>query len=133
MVAVLTPKQLEAGKILAGPAPNIMLRGGSRSGKTFVLVRALLIRAMKAPGSRHAIFRLRRNQVRSTIWQDTLPKVLRLCFPGLTIPGSAREPRKDRAGRAGRRALREGQGQSRGYLPRARGPVGEHDAGWVCR
>ncbi len=85
MVAVLTPKQLEAGKILAGPAPNIMLRGGSRSGKTFVLVRAILIRAMKAPGSRHAIFRLRRNQVRSTIWQDTLPKVLRLCFPGLKV------------------------------------------------
>ncbi len=85
MIAVLTPKQLDAGKLLAGPVSNIMLRGGSRSGKTFVLVRAIIIRAMKAPGSRHAIFRLRRNQVRSTIWQDTLPKVLGLCFPGLQL------------------------------------------------
>ena len=48
MIAVRTPKQLEAGKLLAGPASNIMLRGGSRSGKTFVLVRAIIIRAMKA-------------------------------------------------------------------------------------
>ncbi len=85
MACVLTAKQLEAVKPLAGPASNIMLRGGSRSGKTFVLVRAIFIRAMKAPGSRHAIFRLRRNQVRSTIWQDTLPKVLRLCFPQLSV------------------------------------------------
>jgi len=85
MVAELTPKQLEAGALLARPASNIMLRGGSRSGKTFVLVRAIIIRAMKAPGSRHAIFRLRRNQVRATIWQDTLPKVLSLCFSGLRV------------------------------------------------
>jgi len=85
MVAELTPKQREAGALLAGPASNIMLRGGSRSGKTFVLIRAILIRAMKAAGSRHAIFRLRRNQVRATIWQDTLPKVVSLCFPGLHV------------------------------------------------
>ena len=85
MTVVLTPKQLEAGKLLAGPASNIMLRGGSRSGKTFVLVRAIILRAMKAPGSRHAIFRLRRNQVRTTIWQDTLPKVLGLCLPDLEV------------------------------------------------
>ena len=84
MAAVLTPKQREALTLLAGPAPNIMLRGGSRSGKTFVLVRAIIIRAMKKP-SRHAIFRVRRNQVRSTIWQDTLPKMLGLCFPTLKV------------------------------------------------
>lgn len=85
MGAPLTPKQHEAVQLLAGPASNIMLRGGSRSGKTFVLVRAVLLRAFKAPGSRHAIFRLRRNQVRSAVWQDTLPKVWRLCFPGLPL------------------------------------------------
>ena len=85
MVAVLTAKQIEAGNVLAGPASNIMLRGGSRSGKTFALVRAIVIRGMKGPGSRHAIFRLRRNQVRSSIWQDTLPKVLQLCFPELRV------------------------------------------------
>ena len=40
MVA-LTAKQREANRLLAGPARNIMLRGGSRSGKTFILVRAI--------------------------------------------------------------------------------------------
>jgi predicted phage terminase large subunit-like protein len=85
MGAVLTPKQDEAGQLLAGPASNIMLRGGSRSGKTFVLIRAIIIRALKAPGGRHAIFRLRRNQVRTAIWQDTLPKVLSLCFAQLSV------------------------------------------------
>jgi hypothetical protein len=81
--AKLTERQREALALLAGPASSVLLRGGSRSGKTFLLVRALVIRAMKAPGSRHAIFRLRRNQVRSTIRLDTLPKVMRLCFPEL--------------------------------------------------
>ena len=85
MGALLTAKQDEAGALLAGPASNIMLRGGSRSGKTFMLVRAIIIRAADVPGSRHAIFRLRRNQVRSAIWQDTLPKVLSLCFSRLEV------------------------------------------------
>lgn len=85
MTYQLTPKQLEAMGLLSGPACNIMLRGGSRSGKTFLLVRALVVRAVRAPGSRHAIFRLRRNHVRSTIWLDTLPKVLRLCFATVSV------------------------------------------------
>lgn len=85
MAAVLTARQIQAIKLLAGPASNIMLRGGSRSGKTFALVRAILVRALKAPGSRHAIFRFRRTEVRATIWQDTLPKVVRLCFPSVRL------------------------------------------------
>lgn len=85
MSAVLTPKQDEALVLLAGSATHVMLRGGSRSGKTFLFVRAIVIRACKAPGSRHVIFRLRRSHVRSTVWQDTLPKVIRLCFPGLKL------------------------------------------------
>lgn len=80
-VARLTPKQQEANKLLAGPARNIMLRGGSRSGKTFLLCRAIVQRAINAPGSRHAIFRFRFNHAKTSIWADTLPKVLRLCFP----------------------------------------------------
>lgn len=60
-----------------------MLRGGSRSGKTFVIVRAIVQRAINAPGSRHAIFRFRFNHAKTSIWSDTLPKVLDLCFPGL--------------------------------------------------
>jgi phage terminase large subunit-like protein len=81
--ATLTPRQREANRLLAGPARNIMLRGGSRSGKTFLMVRALIQRAINAPGSRHAIFRFRFNHAKTSIWADTMPKVLKLCFPTL--------------------------------------------------
>lgn len=62
-----------------------MLRGGSRSGKTFLLVRAIIQRAINAPGSRHVIFRFRFNHAKTSIWADTMPKVLKLCFPGLRV------------------------------------------------
>lgn len=84
-VAKLTPKQHEANRLLAGPARNIMLRGGSRSGKTFVLVRAIIQRAINAPGSRHVIFRFRFNHAKTSVWSDTMPKVLKLCFPSLRV------------------------------------------------
>jgi hypothetical protein len=85
LTATLTAKQREANKLLAGTARNIMLRGGSRSGKTFLLVRALIQRAVNAPGSRHVIFRFRFNHAKTSVWSDTLPKVLQLCFPGLRV------------------------------------------------
>lgn len=84
MPVVLTPKQLEANRLLASSASNIMLRGGSRSGKTFLLLRAICQRALNAPESRHAVWRYRFNHAKASIWQDTLPKVLKLCFP--TVP-----------------------------------------------
>jgi len=62
-----------------------MLRGGSRSGKTFLLVRAIIQRAINAPGSRHVMFRFRFNHAKTSIWADTLPKVLKLCFPTLRV------------------------------------------------
>jgi hypothetical protein len=85
MAVKLTEKQREANRLLAGPARNVMLRGGSRSGKTFVLVRAIIQRAINAPGSRHAIFRFRFNHAKTSVWSDTLPKVLTLCFPTLRV------------------------------------------------
>jgi phage terminase large subunit-like protein len=57
------------------------LFGGSRSGKTFALVRAVCVRAIKAPKSRHAILRFRFNAVKNSIVLDTFPKVMALCFP----------------------------------------------------
>ncbi len=80
----LTPKQVEAQKILAGPATHCMLFGGSRSGKTFLLTRNVVMRALKAPGSRHAILRFRFNHVKNSIVHDTFPKVLATAFPGLS-------------------------------------------------
>jgi len=78
----LTAKQVEANRLLGGTALHSMLFGGSRSGKTFLIVRAILIRAM-ALKSRHGIFRHRFNHLRSSIISDTLPKVMELCYPDL--------------------------------------------------
>jgi phage terminase large subunit-like protein len=79
----LTDKQEAAQAILAGLATNVMLFGGSRSGKTFLLVRNVVFRALKAEKSRHAIFRFRFNAIKTSIVLDTFPKVMSLCFPGI--------------------------------------------------
>jgi phage terminase large subunit-like protein len=79
----LTAKQLEAQSVCASDAKHIMLFGGSRSGKTFLLVRNVVMRALKAPDSRHAIFRYRFNAVKASVIADTFPKVMRLAFPGV--------------------------------------------------
>jgi phage terminase large subunit-like protein len=80
----LTSKQLKANALLAGLATHCMLFGGSRSGKTFLLVRAVCLRALKAPKSRHAILRFRFNAVKNSVVFDTFPKVMELCFAGVT-------------------------------------------------
>lgn len=77
----LTPKQVEANRLLGSSAGHILLRGGARSGKTFVITRAIAIRAMKAPGSRHGAFRQRFNHIKNSIVLDTFPKMMKLCFP----------------------------------------------------
>jgi phage terminase large subunit-like protein len=77
----LTSKQKQAQAVLASNAKHVMLFGGSRSGKTFLLVRAMIMRALKAPDSRHAIFRFRFNAIKASIVLDTFPKVMRLAFP----------------------------------------------------
>lgn len=77
----LNDAQRDAVRLLGGPARHILLRGGSRSGKTFVLIRAVVIRALKAAGSRHGIFRHRLTALRASVLRDTFPKVMHLCFP----------------------------------------------------
>jgi phage terminase large subunit-like protein len=62
---------------------RILAHGGSRSGKTFEIVREIVIRALKAPGSRHLITRFHFRDAKIAIFMDTLPKVLALCFPDL--------------------------------------------------
>jgi phage terminase large subunit-like protein len=79
----LTAKQQEAQAIIAGPATHILLIGGSRSGKTFLLIRNIVFRALKAPKSRHAVFRFRFNACKSSVVQDTFPKVMQVAFPGV--------------------------------------------------
>ena len=79
----LTAKQEEAQNVLAGNATHLMLFGGSRSGKTFLLTRNVVMRALKAPQSRHAILRFRFNAIKASIVMDTFPKVMSICFPGV--------------------------------------------------
>lgn len=79
-----TDDQAAALHLLGGAARHSMLYGGSRSGKTFLLVTALVIRAMKAPGSRHAIFRHRFNHLKTSVGMDTIPKVMKLRFPDVS-------------------------------------------------
>lgn len=77
-----TDKQKEAIKLLGSEAKNIMLYGGSRSGKSFILTYAMFVRAAKEK-SRHVILRQNFNHCKRSIWLDTIPKVLSVCFPNL--------------------------------------------------
>jgi PBSX family phage terminase large subunit len=81
----LTAKQQEAQAVFASGAKHILLVGGSRSGKTFLVVRNLVMRALKAPNSRHAMFRFRFNSIKSSVVLDTFPKVMREAFPGVAF------------------------------------------------
>lgn len=56
----------------------------SRSGKTFIIVRNTLIRASKIK-SRHISLRQTFNSIKTSIFLDTLPKVLQICFPELSV------------------------------------------------
>src|SRR5256885_11138157 len=60
-----------------------MLFGGGRSGKTLLHVRNTVMRALKAPLSRHLVLRFRFNHVKAAVILDTFPKVMRECFPGV--------------------------------------------------
>lgn len=77
--------QNKARKILSGPNRYALLVGGARSGKTFLTIRAIIMRALSAPSSRHAVFRFHANAARASIAVDTLPTVMRKCFPGVGI------------------------------------------------
>lgn len=83
MTFKLTAKQEEAMSVITGPATYCLLEGGGRSGKTALAVRNIIVRALKAPGSRHAILRFRFNHVKQSIVLDTFPKIMRLAFPGV--------------------------------------------------
>lgn len=60
---------------------RVLAYGGSRSGKTFELCRTIAVLAFRY-GGRYAIFRRYYNAVRSSVFIDTFPKMMRLCFGG---------------------------------------------------
>jgi hypothetical protein len=79
----LTADQIKAVDMLASDAKHCGLGGGARSGKTFLIIWAIVTRCLLAPGGRHAILRFRFNALYGAVIEDTFPKVMRLCFPGL--------------------------------------------------
>lgn len=76
-----TIKQTDATRLIARYM-FILLYGGSRSGKTFLHLRDIVIRAA-AVKSRHLVARHHFNHIKQSIVYDTFPKVMTLCFPGV--------------------------------------------------
>ena len=74
----LTSDQERALSVVKLARPFTLAYGGSRSGKTFFIVYLIILRALKYPGSRHLIYRLRQTDAINSIWLETLPKVLQL-------------------------------------------------------
>lgn len=84
MIFKKTEKQAQLTRVLASSSKFDMAYGGSRSGKTTELVGAIIVRACKVK-SRHVILRLKFNHAKTSIWLDTLPKVLKMRFPDLPV------------------------------------------------
>ena len=85
MSFVKTTIQQRAIALFTSGLSKFLLYGGSRSGKSFIIIYSILIIASKFSGSRHLICRFRFNHVKNSIWLDTLPKVLKTCFPNLKV------------------------------------------------
>jgi Terminase RNaseH-like domain/Phage terminase large subunit len=81
----LTPKQQECNRVLAGPQRHTLGYGGSRSGKTALFVRAVVQRAIHAPGTNHLMLRLYGNSAKSSLKIQTLPAVMKLWYPQFSL------------------------------------------------
>lgn len=81
----LTDKQCEVRKVFATSARYLLVYGGSRSGKTFFVVYAILTRMIKAPGSRHVVFRQDGVDAKQSIGNETVPAVVSLAYPDLVL------------------------------------------------
>ena len=78
-----TERQIEALDLMADHK-DVLLYGGARSAKTTIIARQLFVRGLKRP-SRHLIIRQHFNHARTSLWYDTVPKMLAMCFPGLEV------------------------------------------------
>lgn len=78
-----TEKQKEAEELINKGATNNLLFGGSRSGKSFFNVKKVVDRALQYPGSRHLIARNTLKALKNSIILDTMPKMIKICFPDL--------------------------------------------------
>lgn len=87
----LTPKQKEVRSTFTLGFRYFLVYGGSRSGKTFFIVYSIITRAIKAPGSRHVIFRNDGVDAKQSVGNETIPKVIELAYPNLQAKWNDRD------------------------------------------
>lgn len=79
-----TEDQIKAIKLMGEKnITRLLLYGASRSGKSFIIIYIIIVRALRAPGSRHVILRFRFNHAKQSLWYDTIQKVFEIKFPDL--------------------------------------------------
>ncbi|MHA1661878.1 MAG: phage terminase large subunit [Candidatus Thorarchaeota archaeon] len=71
-----TPIQNSAFGLLHSPAVNVLLYGGARSGKTYMVLCEMVFVALQYPGSRQLAGRLYLTDALASLWTETLLKVL---------------------------------------------------------
>lgn len=83
MTFTKTADQQRACEIAVQPeVTRLLLYGGSRSGKSVITIRNIIIRSAKTE-SRHAVLRYHFNHAKQSLWYDTIPYVFKSCFPDL--------------------------------------------------
>jgi hypothetical protein len=78
-----TPKQEEFFKLCKTDAKYILAFGGRRASKSFGCNFYIANRALLVGGSRHYIFRLRRNKVLECTWEQSWYEMMKVCFPNI--------------------------------------------------
>jgi PBSX family phage terminase large subunit len=77
-----TEKQKQAIELIKN-AERTLLSGGSSSGKSVIAVHAVITRALLYPDSWHLICRRFQNSIRRSMWNQTIPSVMQIFYPGL--------------------------------------------------
>ena len=78
-------QEVALGYMTDSVARHTLMLGGSRSGKTFLAVRSIIIRGLTYPRSRHLSLRLHRVTAEKYIWKQTLKDVIEKCFPDIAF------------------------------------------------
>jgi hypothetical protein len=76
-----TAKQYEAIELMKKHT-EVLLEGGSRSGKTFIEIYAMIVRGLKTP-SNHLAVRKHFNHAKLSLYHQTIPNVFKIAFPGV--------------------------------------------------
>ena len=78
-------QQIALGYMTDDIARHTLLLGGGQSGKTFIAIRALILRALTYPRSRHLALRLHRVTAEKYLWRQKLVEVVDKCFEGVAF------------------------------------------------